>query len=97
MLSETLSKVVLDAYGIPVTQPHAARTADEAVEAARRLGYPVVVKIDSPQISHKTEVNGVVLDLPNDDRRSRGLRADHRSGPADAAGRGRLPASPCRR
>ncbi len=48
-----------------MTRPHAAATADEAVEAAGRLGYPVVVKIDSPQISHKTEVNGVVLDLPN--------------------------------
>ena len=65
MLSESLSKALLESYEIPVTRPHAARTADEAVEAAERLGYPVVVKIDSPQISHKTEVNGVVLDLPN--------------------------------
>ena len=65
MLSESLSKALLESYEIPVTRPHAARTADEAVETAERLGYPVVVKIDSPQISHKTEVNGVVLDLPN--------------------------------
>ena len=65
VLSESLSKRLLESYEIPVSQPHAAGTADEAVEAAQRLGYPVVVKIDSPQISHKTEVNGVVLDLPN--------------------------------
>src|SRR5208337_1527202 len=65
VLSESLSKALLESYEIPVTRPHAARTADEAVEAAERLGYPVVVKIASPQISHKTEVNGVVLNLPN--------------------------------
>ena len=65
VLSEGLSKALLESYEIPVTRPHAARTADEAVEAAERLGYPVVVKIDSPQISHKTEVEGVVLDLPS--------------------------------
>ena len=64
-LSEKLSKALLESYEIPVTRPLAARTADEAVVAAEGLGYPVVVKIDSPQISHKTEVDGVVLDLPN--------------------------------
>ena len=66
VLSETVSKAVLEAYGIPVTPPHAAATAEEAVLAARGLGYPVVVKIDSPQISHKSEVQGVALDLPSD-------------------------------
>jgi len=67
VLSESRSKALLESYEIPVTRPHAARTADEAVEAADGLGYPVVVKIDSPQISHKTEVNGVVLGLPSSD------------------------------
>ena len=66
VLSEIASKSLLEAYEIPVTRPHPARTAHEAVEAAQTLGYPVVLKIDSPQISHKTEVNGVVLDLPNE-------------------------------
>jgi acetyltransferase len=55
----------LESYEIPVARPYPASTADEAVEIADRLGYPVVVKIDSPQISHKTEVHGVLLDLPN--------------------------------
>ena len=66
VLSEGRSKALLESHEIPVARPHAARTADEAVAAAQGLGYPVVVKIDSPQISHKTEVNGVVLNLPND-------------------------------
>jgi len=65
VLSESLSKSLLESYEIPVTRPYAAAEADEAVEVAERLGYPVVVKIASPQISHKTEVHGVVLDLPN--------------------------------
>ncbi len=67
ILSENVSKAFLEAYEIPVTKPQAARTADEAVEVARRLGYPVVVKIHSPQITHKTEVGGVALNLPSDD------------------------------
>jgi acetyltransferase len=63
VLSEAASKAVLEAYGIPVIRPHRAATEDEAVVVARRLGYPVVVKIDSPQISHKSDVNGVALNL----------------------------------
>jgi acetyltransferase len=65
VFSESLSKALLESYEIPVVRPHAAHSADDAIEVAESLGYPVVVKIDSPQISHKTEVNGVVLDLPN--------------------------------
>jgi acetyltransferase len=67
ILSENISKAFLEAYDIPVTKPQAAHTAGEAVEVARRLGYPVVLKIHSPQITHKTEVGGVVLNLPSDD------------------------------
>jgi acetyltransferase len=66
ILSENMSKAFLEAYGIPVTKPTAARSADEAVEVARRYGYPVVLKIHSPQITHKTDVGGVVLNLPSD-------------------------------
>ena len=86
VLSEGQSKSLLETCEIPVTRPHPARTPDEAVETAQRLGYPVVLKIDSPQISHKTEVDGVVLDLPNETavreafeqitRRARQLRPD---------------------
>jgi acetyltransferase len=65
VLSEAASKAVLEAYGIPVIRPYRAATDDEAVATARRIGYPVVVKIDSPQISHKSDVNGVALNLPD--------------------------------
>ncbi len=67
ILSENVSKAFLEAYEIPVTKPCLARSADEAVEVARRCGYPVVLKIHSPQITHKTDVGGVVLNLSNDD------------------------------
>lgn len=65
ILTEDESKDLLDAYGIPVTRPLPAHTADEAVHAAEALGYPVVLKVLSPQITHKTDVGGVVLDLAN--------------------------------
>ena len=67
ILSENVSKAFLEAYEIPVTKPQAARSASEAAEVAHRLGYPVVLKIHSPQITHKTDVGGVVLNLPNDE------------------------------
>jgi len=66
VLNEDDSKAVLDAYGIQVTKPVAARTEDQAVEKAGEIGYPVVLKIHSPDITHKTDVGGVVLDLGDD-------------------------------
>ena len=68
ILSESVSKAFLESYDIPVTKPQAARTADEAVDVARRLGYPVVLKILSPQITHKSDVDGVALNIAADDR-----------------------------
>ncbi len=62
-LGEEQSKQVLAAYGIPVSLPVPAATADAAVSAAARLGYPVVLKVLSPQITHKTDVGGVELNL----------------------------------
>lgn len=67
ILSENVSKAFLEAYEIPVTKPHLARTADEAAAVSRKLGYPVVMKIHSPQITHKTDVGGVILNLTSDD------------------------------
>ncbi|MBN1425609.1 GNAT family N-acetyltransferase [Candidatus Fermentibacteria bacterium] len=65
-VSETLSKHLLEDYGIAATTPHEAASADEAVEVAHRIGYPVVLKILSPDITHKTDVGGVILDLSDD-------------------------------
>lgn len=67
VLSEDQSKALLVAYGIPVTQTARAATAEEAVRLADEIGYPVVLKVLSPQITHKTDVGGVVLDLANAD------------------------------
>ena len=69
----------MDAYEIPVTRPQAARTAEEAVEIARQVGYPVVMKIHSPQITHKTDVGGVRLNLSSDEGVARGLRKNGRA------------------
>jgi acetyltransferase len=66
-LTEIESKALLSAFGIPTTVPQPAYSANGAAEIARELGYPVVMKIHSPQILHKTEVQGVVLGLANDD------------------------------
>lgn len=61
------AKAVLKSYGISVTQDIFCRTPVEAVHAARRIGYPVAMKIVSPQIIHKTEYGGVRLNLANDE------------------------------
>ncbi len=66
-LSEAASKTVLEAYGIPVARPVPAAGADEAVRVAADLGYPVVLKLDSPDITHKSDVGGVALDLESAD------------------------------
>lgn len=63
MLSETEAKQLLEIYGVGSTMPHPATSREEAVEEAERIGYPVVLKLDSPDITHKTEVGGVELNL----------------------------------
>lgn len=63
MLSEPEAKTLLAAYGIPVVVTCIADTVEQAVMHAQEIGFPVAVKILSPQISHKTEVGGVALDL----------------------------------
>jgi acetyltransferase len=53
------------AYEMPVLKTKLARTSDEAVQIAKQFGQSVVLKIASPQIRHKTDVNGVILGLDN--------------------------------
>jgi acetyltransferase len=64
-LTEMESKALLSAFHIPVTQTILARTPNEAMMIATQLGYPVALKIDSPDISHKSDVNGVALNVMN--------------------------------
>jgi len=63
ILTEPEAKAVLAAYGIPVVETRIANTVDEAVQYAQEIGFPVAVKILSPDISHKSDVGGVALDL----------------------------------
>ena len=63
ILTEFDSKRLLSAYGIPVVKTVVAKTAGEAVEAANAIGYPVVAKLYSETITHKTDVGGVRLNL----------------------------------
>ena len=65
-LTERDSKELLEAYGIPITQSRRANHVDEAIKIADQIGYPVVLKILSPDIIHKTDVGGVVLNLQED-------------------------------
>ncbi len=63
VLTETESKQILSAYGIPVAQAVIAADAAAAVDAANQIGYPVVLKLYSQTITHKTDVGGVQLNL----------------------------------
>ncbi len=67
MLTEPESKQLLDAYHIPVVQTRVAANPQEAAECAQAIGFPVALKILSPDISHKSDVGGVVLDLDTAD------------------------------
>src|SRR6266567_3828082 len=65
MLSEPEAKAVLAAYGIPVVNTRIAATVEEAVTIARDISFPVALKILSPDVTHKSDVGGVALDLEN--------------------------------
>ena len=65
VLTEMESKSLLAAFHIPITQTILARSANEAMLIASQLGYPLALKIDSPDIAHKSDVQGVVLNLGN--------------------------------
>jgi len=65
-INEEQSKQILAAYGFATPEDAVADSAEKAVAVANRLGYPVVLKIWSPQIVHKTDVGGVKMDLNSD-------------------------------
>ncbi len=67
LLTEFESKQLLAAYGIPTVHTRVATTADEAVQCADSIGYPVVLKLDSHTITHKSDVGGVKLNLADAD------------------------------
>jgi acetyltransferase len=67
IVTEYEAKQILSAYRINTVETRLATSADAAVEAAREIGYPVVVKLHSNTITHKTDVDGVHLNLSTDD------------------------------
>jgi acyl-CoA synthetase (NDP forming) len=62
-LSESESKALIGAWGVPITKEIRASTADAAAAAAQNIGYPVALKVDSPDIVHKTEAGAIRLGL----------------------------------
>lgn len=68
VLTEDEAKAVLNNYEIPITKNAIAKTKKEAVEIANEIGYPVVMKIASPDITHKTDAGGVILNIKSDNQ-----------------------------
>ncbi|MGA3178885.1 MAG: bifunctional acetate--CoA ligase family protein/GNAT family N-acetyltransferase [Verrucomicrobiota bacterium] len=75
ILTEFESKQLLAAYDIPTVETHVASTEAEAIRHATRLGFPVVLKLYSETITHKTDVGGVQLNLRNETAVRRAWRA----------------------
>lgn len=64
-LDEVASKKLLKAYGIPVSKEEIAQTAADAVKIAKKIGFPVVAKVVSAEILHKSDIGGVILNINN--------------------------------
>jgi acetyltransferase len=62
-MGDAEARMVQEAYGIPLPKSVIAATADEAVTAAEQIGYPVVMKIASPDILHKSDIGGIKLNI----------------------------------
>jgi len=75
VLTEFEAKKILEFYNIPVVKTYVARNEDEAVALASRICYPVVLKVLSPQITHKTDAGGVALDLKSEEEVKEAFRA----------------------
>ncbi len=69
---------VLEAYGIPAAEYEYAFSAREAVTVARRMEYPVVLKVNTPRVLHKTEMGGVLVDLRSDAEVRKGFETLHK-------------------
>ena len=66
-LSEYESKLVLASYGLPVTDEKLAKTPEELIKAAAKIGYPLVIKASSADIAHKTEKGLIRVDVRNNE------------------------------
>jgi acetyltransferase len=86
LLTELESKQILSYYGIPTVETRAAENDDEAVKQASEIGYPVVLKVFSETITHKSDVGGVKLNL-HDEQSVRSAFREIESSVTDSAGR----------
>ena len=91
ILTEFESKQVLRAYGIPVVDTRRAETEDQAVAAAKDIGFPVVLKLNSLTVTHKTDVGGVKLNLLDENAVREAFRSieaavDEKAGAGNFAG-----------
>jgi acetyltransferase len=68
LMSEAESKELLRLYGVPVLPLMRASSSEESVNRALQFGFPVVLKLDSPDITHKSDAGGVILNLNNEDQ-----------------------------
>ena len=73
-LSDELAGNVLRKYNIPMAKHILAKSENMAIRAANKLGYPVVLKIDSKDVIHKTETGGVLVDVRDDDEIMQGYK-----------------------
>jgi acetyltransferase len=64
-IGDSEAREILEAYGLPIPKSELAETPERAIEIANEIGYPVVLKIASPDILHKTDVGGVKVNLQN--------------------------------
>ena len=65
VITEESAKAILKEYGIKVPRSSLVTSSEDAVNQAKKLGFPLVMKVVSPQILHKTDVNGVKVGLNN--------------------------------
>ena len=66
-LTEIEAKQVFAAYGLPITETQLAKTEDEAVAMAKEIGFPIVMKIVSPEILHKSDAGGVKVNIKDEE------------------------------
>jgi acetyltransferase len=85
LLTEYESKQLLASYGIPTVETRIAVTEEEAVKAAEEIGFPVVLKLHSLTITHKTDVGGVLLNLRDAEAVRKGF-AEIKAGVTEKAG-----------
>lgn len=72
-LTEHEAKKMLKKAGIPITKEFLTKTPEEAVKYAKKIGFPVVLKISSPDILHKTDVGGILVGLENEKEVKKGF------------------------